>query len=147
MIMLRLNTEKKIEHNNFKIKIGTINRLNPESIYFECRSFITPTIEKSEYFSDISIIKSALKYELNKELRDSDIFYNKYIIDFNIPTSRMECGKSSFLSFQITLQQKSQLPFSLKQIKDESSNMITHIIDQLSNTIIESGFTMKKTKK
>ena len=46
---VRLNTEKKIEHDSFEIKIGTTNKLNPVVIYVEGKAFITPSEENTDY--------------------------------------------------------------------------------------------------
>ena len=42
----RLNSEKKIEHNKIKLKIGTIDKKMPKVIYVEGRTFVTPDGEK-----------------------------------------------------------------------------------------------------
>ena len=42
---VRLNSEKTINHELFKIKIGTTNKINPKVIYVEGRTFIQPLNE------------------------------------------------------------------------------------------------------
>ena len=53
----RLNSEKKINSNNFKLKIGTINKKSPLVIYIDGNTFITPTLDKENYDDDILNIK------------------------------------------------------------------------------------------
>ena len=57
---VRLNSEKKIENEYFKLKIGTTNKINPIVIYVEGKTFISPNEEKGDYSKDIAEIKHAL---------------------------------------------------------------------------------------
>lgn len=143
---LRLNAEKKIDNDNFKVKIGTVNRLDPRAIYIEGRGFITPTEDKDDYTPDISIMKHSLKKSLVTELNRSTVFDNKFIIDFDIASNCMKYNKSSFLSFQITLKQKGDTPLEIKKVKETSSGMVTSIVDQLSNTIKRNNYIINKSK-
>ena len=38
----RTNVEKRLKNDFFNIKLGTVNKNNPEVIYFEVRTFISP---------------------------------------------------------------------------------------------------------
>ena len=143
---LRLNAEKKIDSENFKVKIGTVNRLNPRSIYIEGRGFITPTEDKDDYSPDISIMKHSLKKSLVNELNKSKVFDNKFIFDFDIASNCMKFNKSSFLSFQITLRQKGDVSLDIKKIKEVSSHMVTSIVDQLVTTLKSSNYLINKSK-
>ena len=54
---VRLNSEKTINHELFKIKIGTTNKINPKVIYVEGRTFIQPLNEKNNYTTELTGIK------------------------------------------------------------------------------------------
>ena len=47
---IRTNSEKNMEHNVFKLKIGTTNKINPEIIYFEGKAFIKPNEKKRKIY-------------------------------------------------------------------------------------------------
>ena len=78
MAEVRLNSEKKIENENFKIKIGTTNKTNPIVVYVEGRAFISPQEEKEDYTRDISELKHNFSRAISKHISGSSLFDNKY---------------------------------------------------------------------
>ena len=54
---VRLNSEKTIANDNFKIKIGTTNKVNPQVVYVEGKTFIKPLVEKDDYSKDVVEMK------------------------------------------------------------------------------------------
>lgn len=144
---VRLNSEKKIENEDFKIKIGTTNKLNPIIIYVEGRSFITPTEEREEYGKEISEIKHVLKHSISSHLQTTNKFDNKYIVDFQIASNGIQLNKKSFLSFQFLMRQNKDNVLKLAEVKNISSEMVLDIVNDLKNSIIEHGFLLSKSKK
>ena len=136
---IRLNSEKKIEHNFFKLKIGTTNKINPNVIYIEGRTFIKPLYEKDNYNPDIINIKRRFNRFLQNYVNNSDIFSNKFILDFQVAQSGIAVNKRSFLSFQFFLK--------LKDIKNNTESEIKNILDELIKEIEKSDFEVSKTKK
>ena len=45
----KINSEIKFHDNKFKIKIGTIDKKNPDTIYIELGTYITPIDIKDSY--------------------------------------------------------------------------------------------------
>ena len=144
---VRLNSEKKIENEDFKIKIGTTNKINPIIIYVEGRSFITPTYEQDDYSKEMSEIKHVLKQSISEHLRSSSSFDTKYIVDFQVASNGIQPNKKSFLSFQFLMRQNKDNVLKLIDVKNNSSEMVLDIINDLKNAIVEHGFTLTKTKK
>jgi hypothetical protein len=144
---VRLNSEKKIENENFKLKIGTTNKINPMVIYVEGKAFISPLEEKDDYSRDISEMKHALKRSISTNLYSADNFDNKYIVDFQVASSGVAVNKKSFLSFQFLLRQKRDNIMKLSDVKAISEGMINNIADALRDSIIEHNFVLSKTKK
>lgn len=147
MAEVRLNSEKKIENENFKIKIGTTNKTNPIVVYVEGRAFISPQEEKEDYTRDISELKHNFSRAISKHISDSSLFDNKYILDFQVASKGISLNKKSFLSFQFLLRQNKENVHKLKEIKDLSENMITSIVSSLAENITEHNFVISKTKK
>lgn len=143
---LRLNSEKKIDNKYFDVKIGTVNRLNPRAIYVEGKTFIKPLQKRDDYLSDISLMRYKLKNKLNNELSQNKLFDRRFILDFDIASSCVRYNKNSYLFFQVTMKQKSNPPIKLDEVKSLSENMITNVVDTLSNVIMECDFTLKKKK-
>ena len=144
---VRLNSEKKIENEDFKIKIGTTNKINPIIIYVEGRAFITPTFDQDDYNKEIAEIKHVLKQSISQHLQTTDKFDNKYIVDFQVASNGIQINKKSFLSFQFLIRQNKDNVLKLIEVKNNSSNMVLEIVNDLKNSIVEHGFVLTKTKK
>lgn len=147
MTGVRLNSEKRIEHPNFKIKLGTTNKTNPEVVYIEGRTFISPLEEQGDYTRDINDMRFGLKSSINQHIRENNIFDGKFILDFQVASSGIKPTKKSFLSFQFILRQKGEIIPRLLDIKKQSEPMILLIINDLQNKILDKGFTVSINKK
>ena len=144
---VRLNSEKKIENDDFKIKIGTTNKINPIIIYVEGRAFISPTFDQDDYNKEIAEIKHVLKQSISQHLQTTDKFDNKYIVDFQVASNGIQINKKSFLSFQFLIRQNKDNVLKLIEVKNGSSDMVLEIVNDLKNAIVEHGFVLTKTKK
>lgn len=149
MTGVRLNSEKKLECDGFKLKVGTTNKTNPIVIYVEGRGFISPSEEKEkeDYSKDISEIKHVFKTSISDKLHENKHFDNKFIVDFQIASSGIAVKKKSFLSFQYLLRQNEENVKKLIDIKNTYSNMFISIADELRDVIVEKGYVLSKTKK
>ena len=144
---VRLNSEKKIENDSFKLKIGTTNKINPMVIYVEGKAFISPEDDKEDYAKDIAEIKHVFKQSISDGLCTTDVFDNKYIIDFQAASSGIAINKKSFLSFQFLVRQKRDNVMKLTDVKAKTERMILNIVDSLKNAILEHNFSLTKTTK
>lgn len=141
----RLNSEKKINCNNFKLKIGTINKKNPIVIYIDGNTFITPTLDKENYNDDILNIKKKFLYAIRNNLNKSSLFDNNFILDFDVKNSGLKIGKKSFLSFQCHLRQKNNV-FLLNDIKNMAKNLINSFVNSLETELKNNNFLINKYK-
>ena len=142
-----LNSEKKFENNFFKLKIGTTNKNNPLVVYFEGRCFISPSEKRDTYKGDINGIRQTLRRSLNKNLRETDLFDNDFILDFKIAESGVLFKKKSFMSFQFFLRQNQTKLLKLPTLQESSNNFINNIVNDVQNSIFEHDFSITKTKK
>lgn len=143
----RLNNEKRIENQNFRLKIGTTNKLQPIVVYVEGKAFISPKEEKFDYTKDVSEIRHSFKQSITEGLYKTTLFDNKYILDFQVATSGIKPEKKSFLSFQFYLRQNKDDIKKLPDLKNLAGEFITEVVDSLSDSIYEHGFEITKTKK
>lgn len=143
----RLHNEKKIENENFRLKIGTTNKINPLVVYIEGRTFICPSFEKDDYSKEISEIKRSLSQSISRNIRLSSRFDDKYIMDFQVASSGVAKGKKSFLSFQFLLRQNKDEVLNLKELKEQEIDTINNIVDALKESILTHNFSLSKTKK
>lgn len=143
----RLNSEKKIEHNKIKLKIGTIDKKKPKVIYVEGRTFVTSSEERDNTPRDITDIKHNFKKIINECLYQNDIFETKYILDFQVAAGGIHMGKKSFMSFQLMLSQKNEELKKMSEIKEHCFDMFLKIADGLVNETEDRGYLLSKMKK
>ena len=142
----RLNSESKIENTLFTLKIGTTNKINPQVIYVEGRTFISPKEEMDCYDKQIRELKVYLQRCLSSMLTNNDLFERKYILDFQLANSGVKIGKKSFLSFEFLLKQKSTPLLKFKEIKNNCGKYINEVINPFKEEIERQGFYITKTK-
>lgn len=145
---VRLNSEKTINHELFKIKIGTTNKINPKVIYIEGRTFIQPLNDKSSYSVELTGIKRGFNKIIQNFIDSDDLFSKKYILDFQVAQSGISVTKRSFLSFQFLLKQKNEdKVLKLKDVKQKTESNIQDILNSLTRCIKEYDFNVTKTKR
>ena len=143
----RLNNEKKIDNENFKLKIGTTNKLNPVIVYVEGKAFISPMDEKDDYSKDMSDIKYAFKQNIRETLSEMKNFEKKFLLDFQVASSGISVKKKSFLTFQFFMRQKKERIMKLNDVKNMSAAYIGKMVDTLSDDIRDHNYLITKTKK
>lgn len=147
MAETRLNSEKKIDAENFKLKIGTTNKIDPIVVYVEGRTFISPIEEKEDYSKDLSKIRHEFSRAISRGISKSPLFDRKFILDFQVASKGVSLNKKSFLSFQFLLRQNKENVLKLKDLKANCEEMIKAIVSSLEENIIEHNFVLTKTKK
>ena len=145
---VRLNSEKTIANDYFKVKIGTTNKINPQVVYVEGKTFIKPLNEKDDYNKDIVELKRAFNKTLQKYLTGDKLYVPKYIFDFQVAQSGISTAKKSFLTFQFLMRQKvDKQIMKLKDIKTASEDLINNIINEFSEHVKSHDFSITKTKR
>ena len=142
----RLNSEKKVNNDHFRIKIGTINKNNPSVIYINGSGFVSPLSKKDSYADDIEEIKLDFFKNVKLNTLKSDKLENKYACDFDLRMSGIKPNKKSFLSFQCHLKQKDGHPCRLNEIKSNLEDTINNIVENLFMDFIAHNFSVTKTK-
>ena len=137
----RLNTETKFKNGGFKVKIGTTNRLNPNTIYIDLGGYIIPQEDKTSYDENVLGLDKMLNKSIKKQLTNNKYFDKKYICVTETAQDRMKKGKSSYISLQCHLKQSGNLNTSdiieiTKQFTIELSSNFTDIIEY-------NGFSVK----
>ena len=151
----KINSEFTVDNEYFKIKIGTTDRKNPKTIYFDYGFFIEPKIEKNNYSEEIESIETKAKMlakiipdriivEPNSESRM--MFKKDFIFVFDIAESRVFYGKKTYLSIQIHLKQGDKI-LNFTEIKDRADSFTNYFTNELKANIDNIGFNISKTKK
>lgn len=137
----RLNTELKFKKGGFKIKIGTTNRLNPNTVYIDLGGYIVPKEEKTEYGTDICELDKMFNSYLKKELHISKCFDKKYICVIETAQDRMKKGKTSYISLQCHLKQNNNL--NVNEIIDKTKEFTDIMANSFNAAIEYNGFSVK----
>ena len=146
---VRLNSERTLPHDTFKLKMGVTNRTQPTAVYIEGKTCITPNEEKYDYRSDVRNIEYNLKKHVrNATVKNDDLVSGGFILDMKLAESGIKKNKPSYLTFEITLKlPKSSIPSKLNDIKKRTQDDIYEIVDLLEENILERNFSLSKTKR
>lgn len=144
---VRLTSEKSLQHDTFKLKLGTMDKTNPLVVYLEGKVFITPNEEKDSYTKDMKDIKYGLKKTIRDNLSGTNFLQNDYILEFQIADSGIKVNKKSFLTFELLLRQQTGNVLKFSDIKKNSEPHLYNIVNSLQQNIVEHNFSLSKTKK
>jgi len=145
---MKLGKEIKLDLlNNYKTKIGTVNNKESKSLYINLCAWgqLSKLDENLNYDYYLRNVRKKIKQKLNNSL-NKDLFHNhKYMVDLDMRTSGLSIEKRSFMSCEITLYQKKNLPLNKPRIVDNTKQIIKDVVtDCLENNSI---FTFHRTKK
>jgi hypothetical protein len=144
--MIRLNKEIKLNGcKNISLKYGSVNKNDPKVIYISGKMWICPTFE-GNFDEPIDFVYSKFKKELTKILRNSTVFENKHILDFDLNSENLVCNKKKFFSITFFVRQKSEKTINLNNIKNIISSDFSYLFMELENDLIENEFEVSKTK-
>lgn len=144
---VRTNSEKNMENSMFKLKIGTTNKIKPEVIYFEGKTFIKPNVEMDNYNKEIVEIKRKFQQSIKTNLDGNEHFNPQYILDFQVAKNGISTKKKSFLSFQLLFKQKNTKNLlKLNDAKKVSGNIMDNMLSTLTTEIEKHNFSVSKTK-
>lgn len=130
---------------NYKVKLGTIDNKNPKTIYLNVSAWGKPLTEEKNYDKVINKIRKNIKQNLYSKIGDNNFEKERYIVDLDMRSSGITKSKRSFMSCEITLFQKDNIPVNNPFMIEESNRLITNIIDDcLENN---DYFEFYKTKK
>ena len=145
----RLDVEKKLNNDTFKSSIGSVNRLNPISIYVSGKTYISPTEEMDEYGELIDALDKDLKSILKRYTAGNKFLNKTFISNLEVPKNGLKYGKNTYLFFQLFFSQNFTNPVckSMDKIRDTMSPGINDVLDEFKNKIYERGFTIHEKRK
>lgn len=135
-------TNREIKNPFFKIRVGAMDKKNPDVIFIEGNAYISLN---NSYDGNLKRVEKSFKQKIKKYLTDNPLFSKNCISIFDASESRLSLKQKTFLTLQYFLKQKKQLAF------DELFNNIRkEDIDELFNDfqiiLEDEGFTVSKTK-
>ena len=131
---------------NYKVKIGTVDNKNPKSIYINLSAWgeLNEYDEELNYDKIISLLRKNIKNNINKNISVEDFHKDKYIVDLDMRSSGISKSKRSFMSCEVTLFQKNNIPvnqyYIIKSVTTIANNIIKDCLDR------QNHFKFYKTK-
>lgn len=147
MILKTINSEKTFQDKNFKIKIGTTNKKNPDTLYVKIGTYIKPLdIMESytDYFNNFN--KKAKKY-IKKLIDENKNCCKNFILITDIADERILKNKKSYLDMQIYF----KLNTNKETFKELTNYMYTkyaiNIVSYVKDELKNNDFECYKNKK
>ena len=148
--MKKIGSTIKIDNNDFKIKICTIDKKNPLVILLEGGCYIKPVTMKDSYKNDIEELNYFLKNSLKERIKKDENFKNEFMLFIDVAEEWIKFNKKSFLSFQIFF----KVSDKLLNEKKNFNNIVTFLsednlntINFIKNSINNYGYEVCKRKK
>lgn len=148
--MKRIKSESKFQDNDFKIKIGTMDKKNPEVVYIELGSYISPKEEKETYKPYISRIEKKTKSLIEDVIRESGMCKNGFIFVSDIADGRIAMNKKSYFEMQVFVKPTDEIKACGKFVdltKKINEECVSKIIPGIKKYIKENGFEYYKSRK
>ena len=148
MIEKKIHSEINFFDPDFKIKICTTNKKNPETVYIQLGTYLKPIEKKTLYTDEINLFDKKSKKFLQNKLKES-LKYNKdFILVIDIADERMNIDKKSFLDIQIHLKRNNKKDTNFKNISKELyKEQVLDFVSFLKENLNDVGFEYFKNKK
>ena len=148
--MKRIKSESKFQDNDFKIKIGTVDKKNPEVVYIELVSYISPKEERETYKPYISRIEKKTKSLIEDVIQESGTCKNGFIFVSDIADERVAMNKKSYFEMQVFVKPTDETKACGKFVdltKKINEECVSKIIPGIKKYITENGFEYFKSRK
>lgn len=143
---IRLNKEIKLDCcDSIILKYGSINRNDPQVIYITGKMWVCPKFE-GEYESIVNQLYSNFKKALSVTLKNSPMFENKFILDFDINPNNLVYNKKKFFSISVFIKQNPGNIVNLKAIKGLIMSEFGYLFKELEYDLKENDFEITKGK-
>lgn len=144
--MKRISTERRMNDDRFTLKIGSVNKKNPEAIYLEGGVYLKPLTIEPTYKGLVKNLCKNIKRSVYSDVFFEPALTNDNIMEVEIAGDRVQADRKTLLTFQCFIKQKE--PFlTVEELHKKPAPYINKILDTIEREITESGFSMSKTKR
>lgn len=116
--------------NNFNVSFSTVNKYQNNSFYLMIKSWVYPTIELNDYKYYLNQLKNKIKTIIHDYI--NEMFYNNFILDFNVTYNNMQYRKKSFMNIEITFYPKYFIAIDDHKLNNFFYNLGNEITDKLN---------------
>lgn len=147
--MKKIMSEKKVDSNFFKIKLGTLDKKNPSTMYIDAGTYITPNEEKEDYKSDIINIEKELKLQTKEMFRVLPAIKDDFLLVTDIAIDRLSTKRKTHFTVQVYFKPADyqvELKKTFKQLSKEYIEQYGRCLPEFRKIIEDYGFSCSKTK-
>lgn len=113
-------------YSPIKTSYGTVDSKNFKSLFVNIQSWVTPKKNSDSWNRVVSSLSRDIKLTLNETI-DEHIFLKNYIVDLDLRTSGLMCGKKSFFNLELTLFVKNDTDFKDYSIKEAIKKIVKNV--------------------
>jgi len=147
--MKTIMSEKSVDSNFFKIKIGTLDKKNPTTMYLDAGTYITPNDYKDNYKNDIVSIEKQMKLKLKEMFKTLPAIKDDFLLVTDVAVNRISPERGTHLTVQLFFKPADyqlELKKSFKQLCDEYIQQYGKCLPVYRQIIEDQGFSCSKTK-
>lgn len=148
MAVKNIHSEISFFDDDFKVKICTINKKNPDILYAQIGTYLKPIEKKNLYREEIESFDKLSKKYLQRKLKESSLYNNDFILVIDVADERINVNKKSFMDIQIHFKCKNRDNRNFKEISNNLYNeYISDFILYMKKNLSVFGFEYFKNKK
>lgn len=147
--MKTINSEKKFDTEHFKVKIGTLNKKCPATMYLEAGTYITANDEKESYKSDIIAIEREMRLLAKQTFLSKQTIQPEFLLVTDVAIGQIRADKSTHYTIQLHFKpSKSQIDTkkTFKQLYKEYLDEYSETFPMYYDILDKHGFICNKTK-
>lgn len=148
--MKAIMSEKSLNTKNFKIKVGTLNKKFPVSMYLEAGTYIRPTHELTSYKEQIVEIEKEMKLQAKKVIDLLPAIEKDFILITDVAINRIDKSRGTHYTIQFhfkpRLTEITEFHKTFNQLADEFIRRYEGSFCTFHNIITSHGFQCSKTK-
>lgn len=123
--------------DNYNVRYGTLDKFNPEVIYITAKTKIKPLEKKGSYAKDVAVIKSNFIEFVDKLIKESEDFNDKYICHFETNENGMVYNKRSYVKYLIYIKPKKIM--YIDDYEKDIREIVSRLNDVLSVQLSQNG--------
>lgn len=139
-----MKTGKEIKNNTFKdynVTFGSVDNKKAKSVYINISSWAQPkeNDDNINYSRSIKNLNKKIRQTVYNFLDSNETYFLKEqtIVDLDIRESGIKYGKRSFMSCELTLYSKTEIPIN--------DDYMTNILQSISYSLIKDVFDSNNT--
>lgn len=144
--MKTITSEKRINSNSFKIKIGTLDKKNPTTMYIDAGTYILPKEEKESYKHDIASLERHLRTLTRNTFKAIDSVSDDFLLVTDVALSRISTERTTHFTIQLYFNPIKEDKTTFSQLCKQYTSLGRKYFSSYKEIFENHGFFCQKTK-